>query len=353
MILKALLLSAVFNDVLLSQRAAEAKIEETARRLLEGVVPDELLKSYARLLAEDGCPHEDAPDLLGGPEPIEALTACGMAHVRPDGPAMPPRLIPAPPDLALQGVLSEMARHLIADQERLLTGYRRLSEASRTPPSATSGSADRLVQVVTDRDEISRLSYALINAARHDWLTLDNYVLETPVEESTGFAPLPAFEGQVRCRAIYENKCAEHPVGARTIEAAVASGEQARLLPRVGMKMKLADEAVALIPLTPTGMSGALLLRSPVIVAALREYFELLWERAVPFGEEKAAGPLNAQQKTILQLLVRGLDDEGIARRLRLSVTTVRRHITAIREELGVETRFAAGAAAVRRGWID
>ena len=35
-----------------------------------------------------------------------------------------------------------------------------------------------------------------------------------------------------------------------------------------------------------------------------------------------------------------------------MSITTVRRHITAILNRLGVTGRFAAGAAAQRRGWI-
>jgi len=42
-----------------------------------------------------------------------------------------------------------------------------------------------------------------------------------------------------------------------------------------------------------------------------------------------------------------------IGRRLDLSKNTVQRHFTALREALGAETRFAAGAAAVRRGRID
>jgi DNA-binding CsgD family transcriptional regulator len=324
-----------------------------AHRLLQGVVPDDLLAAYTRLLDHNGCPHDEAASVLGSPESVEALTDRGMAHIRPDGPAMPPRLVPAPPDLALLGALAELVRQLVSHQDRLLTGHRRLSELHQTPATGESDRPEQLIKIVTDRDEISRLSYSLINAARHDWLTLDNYVLEAPVEESTGFTPLPSFEGQVRCRAIYETKCAEHPVGAKTIEAAVQAGEQARLLPRVGMKMKLADEAVALLPLTPTGMSGALLVRSHVIVAALREYFEMLWERAIPFGSASAEAPITPAQAQVLQLLAQGLNDDIIARRMNVSPNTVRRHITAAREALGAETRFAAGAAAIRRGWIE
>ncbi|GAB3275174.1 hypothetical protein GCM10027589_00120 [Actinocorallia lasiicapitis] len=324
-----------------------------AQRLLDGVVPEWIFTSYTKLLAERGCSEEDAHDLLGGRDQISELTSRGMAHLRPDGPLMPPRLVPAPPELALQGVLTDLTRRLAGDHERLISGHTRLSEFHQSPTSSAPAGTERFVQVVVERDEISRLSYALINAARHDWLTLDNYVLEAPLDDSTGFPPLPVFDGQVQCRAIYETRCAEHPIGVKTIEAAVAAGEQARLLPRVGMKMKLADEAVALLPLTPTGMGGALLVRSPVIVAALREYFELLWERAIPFGDTAAADRLNPAQARVLRLLTQGLSDEAIARQMDISVNTMRRHWTAIRDELGVDTRFAAGAAAVRRGWID
>jgi DNA-binding NarL/FixJ family response regulator len=50
--------------------------------------------------------------------------------------------------------------------------------------------------------------------------------------------------------------------------------------------------------------------------------------------------------------MAEGLHDEAIAGRAGISTTTVRRHITAIMGRLGVSSRFAAGAAAQRRGWI-
>lgn len=54
-------------------------------------------------------------------------------------------------------------------------------------------------------------------------------------------------------------------------------------------------------------------------------------------------------QLTILKLMAEGLNDDAIARRLGISTTTVRRHISAIMIRLGVSSRFAA---AQRRGWI-
>jgi DNA-binding NarL/FixJ family response regulator len=121
------------------------------------------------------------------------------------------------------------------------------------------------------------------------------------------------------------------------------------------MKMKLADHKTAMLPLTPTGRRGALVIRAPVIISALRGYFEMLWERATPLKGRRPAAPtggLTPVQQTVLELMAEGLHDDAIARRAGISTTTVRRHIAAIIDRLGVSSRFAAGAAAHRRGWI-
>jgi DNA-binding NarL/FixJ family response regulator len=147
----------------------------------------------------------------------------------------------------------------------------------------------------------------------------------------------------------------DDPVARRIVRACAEAGEQARLLPAVPMKMKLADHTTAMLPLTPAGTAGALVVRAPVIIAALREYFELLWERATPLKASRPTAPsdrLTPAQQTVLVLMAEGLHDDAIARRAGISTTTVRRHITAIMNRLGASSRFAAGAAAQRRGWI-
>ena len=121
------------------------------------------------------------------------------------------------------------------------------------------------------------------------------------------------------------------------------------------MKMRLADQATSMLPLIPTGAAGAVVIRAPLITAVLREYFELLWDRATPLKPGQPAAPggrLTPAQQAVLELMAEGLHDDAIARRAALSVTTVRRHVTAILQRLDVTTRFAAGAAAQRRGWI-
>ncbi|MDL4770693.1 hypothetical protein [Actinomadura xylanilytica] len=326
--------------------------EQVARRLLEGIVPDHSLASYLQLTAHGACLREEAADLLGGAEQVDALLGAELAYLKPAGAGLPPCVVPAPPDLALQGTLAGLSRRLVAEQERVLDGQRRMAE---TPPSAgasADGHVDRLVRILTDRSEISETARGLLSAVRRDWLTLENHMVERPLDESAAMPPPPSLDDRVRCRTIYEAACTESPLGARLIEINARAGEEARFVPRIGMKAKIADEAIAMVPLTPTGASGALLIRSSVIVGALREYFELLWERAIPIGAAHAGTPLSPVQTVILNLLAQGISDESIARQVSMAVPTVRRHIGVIREHLGAETRFAAGAAAVRRGWV-
>jgi DNA-binding CsgD family transcriptional regulator len=211
------------------------------------------------------------------------------------------------------------------------------------------------VRYVADHAEMGDLSASLIAAARKDWMVLESFTTDMPLTEDFARPPLPAFGGRVRCRAIYAAAVMDEPVGRRIVQASAEAGEQARLLPNVPMKLGLADYTAALLPLTPTGSAGALLVRAQVITAALRDYFELLWEKATPIGSKRLARtaerPSPAQQ-TVLALMAEGLHDAAIARRAGLSTTTVRRHITALMKRLNVTSRFAAGAAAQRRGWI-
>jgi hypothetical protein len=75
------------------------------------------------------------------------------------------------------------------------------------------------------------------------------------------------------------------------------------------MKMKLADYTTAMLPLTPAGTGGALLVRAPVIIAALREYFEMLWERATPLAPQRhsvAAYRPTPAQHAVLELMAEG-----------------------------------------------
>ena len=327
------------------------------RELFDGLVDPEVIEAYDKLLATGGCAKDDAGSVLGRPDLVQALTSLGMAHVLPHTPVDPAWLRPASPDLALQGVLAGHQNQLARDAERLLAGHRRLTAAQARYSMPLNGTLPgHLIAVISDRTQISELSAALVNIARQDWMTLDDFATEMPLAADFAAPPLPAIAGMVRCRSIYAAAAMDDPVARGIIHRCVQAGEQARLLPHVPLKMKLADHTTAMLPLTHSGTAGAVVVRAPVIIEALRDYFELLWDRATPLSAPRRAASredrLTPAQQRVLELMAEGLPDAAIARRASISVTTVRRHITAIMKRLGVTSRFAAGAAAQRRGWI-
>ena len=335
---------------------AATAVKGSIQRLLDGLVPEEVIDAYDRLLAHDGCAKDDAEAPVGDTGMVGALTSRGMAHIQPHSPMAPAWLQPASPDMALLGVLSGHQNRLASEQENLLDGHRRLADAQALFGAGMNHRLPgHLVSVICDREQITELSASLVNTARKDWMTLENLHTEMPLTDDFAQPPLPANSGLVRCRSIYDAAAMDNPAARRIIQLCTKAGEQARILPKVPMKMKLADQTTAMLPLTPTGTAGALVIRAPLITAALREYFEMLWDRATPLNAGHAAaraGGLTSVQQMVLELMAEGLQDDVIARRPGLSTTTVRRHITAILKRLDVTSRFAASAAAQRRGWI-
>jgi DNA-binding NarL/FixJ family response regulator len=62
--------------------------------------------------------------------------------------------------------------------------------------------------------------------------------------------------------------------------------------------------------------------------------------------------PLSPRQREVLALLAEGLGPGAIARRLGLSLATVRNHVSAVLHRLGCHSQLEAVATARRRGLI-
>ncbi len=101
---------------------------------------------------------------------------------------------------------------------------------------------------------------------------------------------------------------------------------------------------------TPTCRSS--IVRQPAVVADGRA----LVRAAVGAGRDpRSAGRRAARcdlRRFLLQQLAVGAHDEQIARKLGISLRTVRRRVADLMRELGADTRFQAGVEAARRGWL-
>ncbi|MFD9130641.1 hypothetical protein [Kitasatospora sp. NPDC059571] len=323
--------------------------------LLAVLVGPEAAEGYRRLAAADrAVPLAEADTRLGRPGTAARLLSLGLAHALPHD---PPVLSATAPVAAVEAALAHRRHELtteydaLAQAQREAVRLRRLADLhQRETP------AHRLARVLTDSDEIVALSNTIGTVAAEDHLTLDTFRYDLPLTAHTALPPNPASLARgVRHRGIYETAFLSDPVGAEVLHRCVEGGEEVRLLPWLPMKMKVTDRSQALLALTTTGSSVALHLNSPVAVEAMRQYFELLWQRARPFGvaPPRSAGERNRRRREVAELMNQGFKDEAVARRLDLTPRTLRRRISEIMDELGAETRFAAGAEAQRRGWFE
>ena len=132
-------------------------------------------------------------------------------------------------------------------------------------------------------------------------------------------------------------------------------GAEVRTLPDLPTRLLLIDHEVAVLPLTPEDSgAGALIVSSPSLVATLESLFLWCWYRAVPFhrGRPSREFMLNSQELEALRLWGQGYSDQAVARRLGVSIRTVRRISATVYDALGVASRFQAGVRAVELGLI-
>jgi DNA-binding CsgD family transcriptional regulator len=160
----------------------------------------------------------------------------------------------------------------------------------------------------------------------------------------------------VRSKAVFSVAAVADADNQAYLAEAVAAGDEVRIHPDPPMRLLLIDNQTAVIPLDPTSHArGAYVLHGEALVASLRALFELVWAASSRLGDAAAAAtdPEEARIRTVVALLADGHKDEAIARRVGVSVRTVRRLIATAITRLQADSRFQAGAEAVRRGWVS
>lgn len=139
-------------------------------------------------------------------------------------------------------------------------------------------------------------------------------------------------------------------------------GELVKVARNVPFSCVIADEEAALVDLSrhhPQGDGSFVVRRRPAVVglsqmvevafAFSTELLPTLMAMQRPRGDRV---PLDERDRRILGLLATGASDQLIARHTGVSTRTVERRIRFLMDLLGAATRFQAGVAATRRGWI-
>lgn len=322
--------------------------------LLAGLVSEEAAAAYDRLHDAVHLPAGDGPGEFDVTSPAgEELREAGLISFAGTGEDRFVRVVH--PSIALRRLLDRQHRRLAALQNDLGQTWERFASlVSPTSGLADGDLATGAVRAIRDRTEMSRLAAGMYQLPRR--LLRATFTARSGDQPTTHGLLLPppdSIAAGIEFRSLYDAQHAADKWGSYSIEQSVKAGEQARVRQTVPLKMMHVDDTVALVTIDKSGSQGALHIESPAILDLLAEWFDAMWTApdTTVIGDT-AQEDLTPVRRRVLTLLAAGLTDESIANHTGTGVRTVRRHISAIMEILQVDSRFAAGVAAAKRGWL-
>ncbi|MFD0563899.1 LuxR C-terminal-related transcriptional regulator [Kitasatospora saccharophila] len=150
----------------------------------------------------------------------------------------------------------------------------------------------------------------------------------------------------VRMKTLYQHSARFNEPTKRYVEAVSESGGAVRTLDEFFDRVFVIDRSLALLPANPE-RTTAVVVRDRALAGFLADIFDRNWQRAVPFvptgAADAAAEVMPDIHNMIKRLLLEGLPDSAIARRLGVSERTYHTHLARIRKEMGATTRLQLG----------
>jgi DNA-binding CsgD family transcriptional regulator len=201
----------------------------------------------------------------------------------------------------------------------------------------------------------TRLSELAASATKECWSFSPGAAHRAEAMDASRPLNLAALARGVQLRCVYQDAYRNDPATAAYAQWLTEHGGSVRTVPALPMQLVVVDRSVALLPVSPVeSRLGAIEVRSPGVLAAICALFEQVWSTAIPFGESTPRNKqgLSPQETEILRLMAAGHTDDSVARKLDLSVRTVRRTIADLHDRLAASSRFQAGVNAVRQGWL-
>lgn len=349
-----------------SCRGATETVGQTADALLDIGFSQAQAAVYRALLVRPGATSRELARLAGlraaeMPSALDSLTSLGVARSCPAAPAGIALISPA---IALGALADRMEADLLRRrQQRMATARAQLaafcaSYARPDPqpgPAAVMGDADieRLDSIEAVRERLEELSfftrYSVHSVQPGGPQTAESLQASRPLD-------LRGLRRGIDMRIIHEPAVLDDEMNRTYLLEMTGAGANIRLTSDPIERFIVIDKCIAVMPIDPAKTwRGALVVRQPGLLTGLLALFHRLWADAwdppwiTPQRAEQEPGD---EDREVLRLLASGATDETVARQIGISVRQLRRRIARLMSRLDAQSRFAAGVAAARRGWI-
>lgn len=252
---------------------------------------------------------------------------------------------------------------LLRRQEEELEARRKALADGKAAAAAVIESATRRrsrlpagVELITGLDDIQTLTESLLAAAVTDACSIVPNVMPAEALRASRAMDEDLFRRGVRGRILCHEGIRSHAAALAYEREMLALGAQVRTAAVLPTRLLIIDRGSAVLPFDPRfPREGALLVTAPGMVTTLCELFDRLWDGAISLEEtplpDEATG-LTDSEAELLKILSGGLTDEAAAKRLGVSVRTVKRRMEDLMRRLEAGSRFEAGYRAAKRGWL-
>lgn len=218
---------------------------------------------------------------------------------------------------------------------------------SYRPPAAVPVAADGSVELLTDLADVLASITGLAAAAMHEIRTSQpggarkDEILSESMDRTER-----ALNRGVRMRTIYHHTARFSAATVRYVERVSELGAEIRTVGDGFMQMLSFDDTAAVLSVQ-SDPNAALLVREPNLIAFANAAFERAWMTAKPFPrdyrQDQVVAISEEMKLDIVRMLIEGMDDRAIARRMGISLRTCQRHVSEVMDRLGARSRLQAG----------
>lgn len=270
----------------------------------------------------------------------------------------PDAYLALPPEQALEVLIAREEERLLARQREMAATRTAISELvdSFVDHRRTIGEHGLIEQIEGARVVRSRLFQLSAAATGCAMSMMPGEPLSPKATEASARLDRELLARGVSLRTIVSEVSVHAAHWRDYLESIQAAGAQVRTHPAPPSLAVVIDATAAVIP-REGDEQGALVVHGAALVAPIRALFEEVWHDATPLvsaATDMAAEDqiTEARVRQVVTLLAQGQKDETIARRMGVSVRTVRRLVSAAIDQLQAQSRFQAGVLAVQRGWV-
>jgi sugar-specific transcriptional regulator TrmB len=243
-------------------------------------------KAYVALTRRGSSTAAEVARLAGVPrqriyDVLASLAGKGLAATRP-GTVV--KYAATPPDVALE--------HLLADRRQELADLERAAESmvEQLNPAFQAGQAQTdpldYIEVLRDRRAINTRFAELQENIKDEILVFTKPPYATPVESNVeGIEVASSHEA----RSVYEFSILDTERSVEGVRRFLASGEQARFVPELPLKLVIIDELIVMFgmedPIAGSSDLTIVVIEHPSLAQVLKIAFESVWESGLTFEE--------------------------------------------------------------------